>query len=135
MPTVETIENFIKAVECEPHDKVIEKYYARDASIQENQNAPRIGKENLIKKEQMMLQAALVVNSKCIRPVFQVGNTVVIRWKFKFEWKNDTITEIEELAYQEWEGEQIKREQFFYDPKQFIPKKKKLDNERNNQSI
>ena len=71
-----------------------------------------------------MLSKALKVESKCIRPFFQTDNKVVIKWKFRFEWKDNTITEIEELACQEWEAEKIKREQFFYDPKQFIPKKK-----------
>ncbi len=124
MPTKETIENFISSVEKEPHDKVIENFYADDASIQENQNKPRVGKENLIKNEQVMLSKASSVNSQCIRPFFQVENKVIIKWKFQFEWKDNTVTEIEELAYQEWEGNKIKREHFFYDPKQFIPKKK-----------
>ncbi|MEM1358954.1 MAG: nuclear transport factor 2 family protein, partial [Bacteroidota bacterium] len=66
---------------------------------------------------------ALRVESKCIRPFFLAENKVVIKWKFRFEWKNNTVTEIEELAYQEWEGDKIKREQFYYDPQQFTPKK------------
>jgi len=129
MPTLEIIERFINSVEQEPHDKVIEQFYADNASIQENQNEPRIGKENLIKNEKGMLSKALKVHSQCIRPFFQIDDTIVIKWKFIFEWKDNTITEIEELAYQEWEGDKIKREQFFYDPKQFIPRKKQ--NEEN----
>ncbi|MEL6976367.1 MAG: nuclear transport factor 2 family protein [Bacteroidota bacterium] len=123
MPTKETIENFIKAVKTEPHDKVIAQFYTDDASIQENQDEPRIGKENLIKNEKGMLSKAQSVSSKCIRPVFQVDNRVIIKWHFRFEWKDHSVTEIEELAYQEWEGDRIQREQFFYNPKQFVPKK------------
>ena len=124
MPTKATIENFIKAVEKEPHDRVIAQFYAEDASIQENQNTPRVGRENLIKNEEGMLSKALSVHSKCVRPYFQIENRVVIRWRFQFEWKDNTMTEIEELAYQEWQGDKIKQEQFFYDPKQFVPKNK-----------
>ncbi|WP_299440310.1 nuclear transport factor 2 family protein [uncultured Aquimarina sp.] len=124
MPTIETIEKFINSVEQEPHDKVILQFYTDDASIQENQNKPRIGKDNLIKNEQRMLSKALSVNSTCIRPFFQIENKIIIKWKFQFVWKDNTVTEIEELAYQEWEGDKIKREQFFYDPQQFIPKEK-----------
>lgn len=124
MPSIETIEKFIQSVEQEPHDKVIEAFYTDDAAIQENQNEARVGKENLIKNEKGMLSKARKVHSSCIRPFFQMDNKVVIRWKFRFEWKDDTITEIEELVYQEWEGEKIKQEQFFYDPSQFNPKKK-----------
>lgn len=123
MPAIETIEKFITAVEEQPHDEVIQAFYADDASIQENQNAPRIGKENLVKNEQGMLSKATRVTSKCIRPYFQADNKVIIKWNFRFEWKDDSVSEIEEIAHQEWEGEKIKTEQFFYDPKQFIPKK------------
>lgn len=31
---------------------------------------------------------------------------------------------MEELAYQRWEGEQIVEEQFFYDPAQMVAKEK-----------
>ncbi len=123
MPDFETIEKFILAVEQNPHDKVIEEFYTDDATMQENQNEPRVGKVHLIKNEQIMLSKALTVDSKCIRPFFQTENKVIIKWKFRFVWKNNTVTEIEEIAYQEWEGNKIKREQFFYDPKQFIPQK------------
>ena len=125
MPTLETIERFINSVEQEPHDKVIEQFYADNASIQENQNELRIGKESLIKNEKGMLSKALKVHSKCIRPFFKIDDKIVIKWNFRFEWKDNTITEIEEIAFQEWEDNKIKSEQFFYDPKQFIPKKKK----------
>ncbi|MEM9527626.1 MAG: nuclear transport factor 2 family protein [Bacteroidota bacterium] len=123
MPNSATVEQFINSVEQDPHDRVIEQFYADDATIQENQNPPRIGKENLVKNEKGMLAKALRVESKCIRPFFLAENKVVIKWKFRFEWKNNTVTEIEELAYQEWEGDKIKREQFYYDPQQFTPKK------------
>lgn len=47
------------------------------------------------------------------------GDQVVIRWYFRFEWKNGSISEIEEIAFQNWQEELIKSEKFFYDPKQF----------------
>jgi hypothetical protein len=48
---------------------------------------------------------------------------VVIRWIFRFEWLDGTVTHMEELAYQRWEGERIAEETFFYDPAQLVPKK------------
>ena len=123
MPTVETIEEFIKSVAMEPHPLVIEKFYTEDASIQENQNPPRVGRKNLIENEQKMFDKALKVTSTCIRPFFVEGDAVVIRWFFRFDWKDGSFTEIEELVIQTWEGEKIKKEQFFYDPKQFVPQK------------
>ena len=51
------------------------------------------------------------------------GCRVVIRWIFQFEWLDGTVTRMEELAYQRWEGERIAEETFFYDPAQRVPKK------------
>jgi hypothetical protein len=43
-------------------------------------------------------------------------------WRFRFDWADGTVTEMEELAYQRWEGERVAEETFFYDPAQRIPK-------------
>ena len=129
MPNQEVLEKFINAVENQPHYSVIEAFYADDATIQENQNDPKVGKENLIKNEREMLNKAKTVNSKCVRPFFQKDNIVIIRWKFRFEWKDNTITEIEELVYQEWEKDKIKREQFFFmTQSSLFQKRKRMNN-------
>ncbi len=33
------------------------------------------------------------------------------------------LTQMEELAYQRWEGERVAEETFFYDPVQLVPSK------------
>ena len=119
MPKPETIEQFIAMVESNEHDKAIEKFYTIDASMQENQSEPRVGRDNLVANEKNTLQKVKSLVSKCIRPYFMNGDQVVIRWYFRFEWKNGSISEIEEIAYQNWQEELIKSEKFFYDPKQF----------------
>jgi hypothetical protein len=119
MPKPETIEQFIAMVESNEHDKAIEKFYTIDASMQENQAEPRVGRDNLVANEKNTLLKVKSLVSKCIRPYFMNGDQVVIRWYFRFEWKNGTISEIEEIAYQNWQEELIKSEKFFYDPKQF----------------
>lgn len=123
MPSTKIVEEFVKAVETIPHDKVIEMYYTDNASMQENQSTPRIGKARLVANEQQVLENATAVTSKCIRPFFINDDQVIIKWKFRFEWKNKMYSEIEEVACQTWANDKIAQEQFFYDPKQFIPKK------------
>lgn len=121
MPKLETVEQFISMVEANEHDKAIERFYTEDASMQENQSEPRIGRDFLVANEKNVLSRVKSLVSKCIRPVFINGDFVVIQWYFKFEWKDGTSTEIEEITHQNWDGELIKKEKFFYDPKQFIP--------------
>ena len=122
MPTTETLERFIALVERNAHVEAIETFYAPDASMQENQSAPRRGRDTLMANERRVLAKAKTVSSTCIRPVFVNGDRVVIRWVFRFEWLDGTVTRIEELAHQRWEGEHIVEETFFYDPAQLAPR-------------
>ena len=86
--------------------------------MQENQAEPRKGRDNLVAREKAVLARAKSVTSECVRPVFVSGDRVVIHWKFHFVWLDGTATQMEELAYQRWQGNQIAEEQFFYDPAQ-----------------
>ncbi len=122
MPNPATLERFIATVESNQHDLAIENFYTEDASMQENQSPPRRGRDNLVANERAVLSRIQSVSSQCIRPVFVHGDHVVIRWVFKFTWKDGTGSQIEELTYQKWNGELIQEEQFFYDPKQMVPK-------------
>ena len=123
MPTTETIENFIARVEQNAHAEAIEEFYSANASMQENQSKPRVGRDAHVANERRVLARAKALTSQCVRPVFVSGDRVVIRWIFRFEWLNGTVTHMEELAYQRWEGERIAEETFFYDPAQRVPKK------------
>lgn len=123
MPTLETLERFIARVEQNTHAEACEEFYTSDSSMQENQAAPRMGREAHIANERAVFARAKSVSSTCIRPVFVSGDKVVVRWIFRFEWLDGTVTHMEELAYQRWDGERIAEEQFFYDPAQRVPKK------------
>jgi hypothetical protein len=124
MPSTETLERFIARVEQNAHAEAIEEFYTADASMQENQSPPRRGgREAHVENERKVLARAKSVTSKCVRPVFVNGDHVVIRWIFHFEWRDGTVTHMEELAYQRWEGERMAEETFFYDPAQRVPKK------------
>jgi SnoaL-like domain len=123
MPTAETLERFIARVEANAHAEAVEEFYTEDASMQENQSTPRIGRDAHVANERTVLSEVKTLTSQCIRPIFVSGDRVVVRWIFRFEWLNGTATHMEELAYQRWEGERIAEETFFYDPAQRVPKK------------
>jgi SnoaL-like domain len=125
MPSLETIERFIARVEQNAHVDAIREFYTEQASMRENNAPARIGRDVLIRHEREVLSRANSVLSTCIRPVLVNGDTVVVRWVFQFEWKDGSMTRMEELAYQRWEGELIAEEHFFYDPAQRIPSARK----------
>ena len=122
MPSADTLERFIARVEQNAHAEAIEEFYAVDSTMQENQSTPRVGRDGHVANERKVLARAKTVMSTCVRPVFVNGDRVVIRWIFQFDWLDGTVTRMEELAYQRWEGERIAEETFFYDPAQRVPR-------------
>ena len=123
MPSPQTLERFIACVEANQHVEAIEAFYTEQASMQENQGVPRVGRAQLAAGEAKVMARAKSVNSRCVRPVLVNGDHVVIRWNFEFEWLDGSQTRMEELAWQRWEGEQIAQETFFYDPAQRRPER------------
>ena len=121
MPTLQTLERFIARVEANQHVEAIEDFYTEQASMQENQAAPRVGRAGLMAGEAKVLARGKSVTSQCVRPVLVNGDHVVIRWIFHFEWLDGSFTRMEELAWQRWEGERMAEETFFYDPAQRRP--------------
>jgi hypothetical protein len=124
MPSPETLERFVARVEQNAHAEAVEEFYTETASMRENHEPPRVGRALHVANERKVLARARSVRSQCVRPVFINGNHVVIRWIFEFEWLDGTLTRMEELAHQRWEGERIAEEQFFYDPAQRVPTKR-----------
>ena len=123
MPSPETLARFIARVEANEHVEACELFYTANATMQENQSPPRLGRDAHVANERKVMARARSVSSTCVRPVLVSGDHVVIRWIFRFEWQDGSVTRMEELAYQRWEGEQIAEETFFYDPAQRVPQK------------
>ena len=117
MPSPEVLERFIARVESNHHAEAIEEFYTADASMQENDAAPRVGRDALVANERKVLARMKSVKSTCVRPVFVSGDRVVVRWIFEFETLDGRAIHMEELAYQRWEGDRVAEEKFFYDPK------------------
>jgi hypothetical protein len=86
--------------------------------MQENDAAPRAGRDTLSRASSAVMARALGVRSRCVRPVFVEGDRVVIRWQFHFDWPDGSTTDMDELAYQRWVGEKVVEEKFYYDPVQ-----------------
>ena len=123
MPTADTLERFIARVESNAHAEACEEFYAEDSTMQENQAAPRIGRAKHLENERQVMARAESVTSTCVRPVLVNGDHVVIRWIFRFAWRDGSVTHMEELAWQRCEGERIAQETFFYDPAQRVPRR------------
>ena len=121
MPSTEQIEGLVARVEAGEFVEAIEDYYTEDATMQENGQTPRVGREALVANERQVLAAFEKTRARCVRPVFATGDQVVIRWLFEFSTASGATIRLEELALQRWRGDRIAEERFFYDPVQLRP--------------
>ena len=68
MPTRQTVERFVELVEAGQGVAALDGFYAEDASMQENQSAPRIGKPALLAHEIAAQASVTNLTARCIRP-------------------------------------------------------------------
>ncbi len=115
MPSRERLNEFIAVVESGDHAGAIERYYTEDSSMQENAAPPRVGRGLLVAHERGVLARMSHVYSKAISSVVE-GDHVAIHWIFELTDKSSKVHRIDEVSLQEWRGDKIFRERFFYDP-------------------
>ncbi len=113
MPSRERVESFIALV-CADPVRAIADYYHEDASMQENLQPPRLGREVLMAHEAKALQRVTMYTHP--DPLFLVdGDNVVINWTFDATTKDGVTRRLNELALQRWRGDRISQERFVYD--------------------
>jgi hypothetical protein len=113
MPSRERVKSFIALVCIDPL-RAIADFYHEDASMQENLQAPRLGREVLMAHEAKVLQRVAMYTHP--DPLFLVdGDNVVINWTFDAKGKDGITRRLNELALQRWRGDRIAQERFVYD--------------------
>ena len=115
MPSRARLDEFIAAVVSGDHAGAIERYYTEDASMQENAAAPRVGRDVLVAHERAVLERVKNVTSTCVTSVVE-GDNVAIHWVFDFVFHSGKTARFDEVALQEWRGDKVFRERFFYEP-------------------
>lgn len=118
MPTRERVQALIELVERGRYVEAIEAFYHEDASMQENLDPPRRGRDTLIKGERRVIEAHRSVRTRPVRTFMVEGDRAVINWVFDFVGHEGRAYTQDELAFQLWRGERIIEERFYHDPAQ-----------------
>jgi ketosteroid isomerase-like protein len=118
MPSQKTLDAFVALVLSGKHDEAIERFYISDATMQENVDPPRKGRDTLVAGERGIMAHFAEIRSELRKPIFVNGDHVVINWVFRFVAKDGKSFTHDELALQRWDGEKIAEERFYYDPAQ-----------------
>src|ERR1700738_5361182 len=109
------LDEFISVVESGDHAGAIERYYTEDSSMQENASPPRVGRDLMVAHERGVFARMSHVYSTAMSSVVE-GDLVAIHWIFELTDKSGKVHRIDEVALQQWRGDKIFRERFFYDP-------------------
>jgi ketosteroid isomerase-like protein len=115
MPSESQVQLFIAAVVSGDHVGAIQDYYHDDATMQENNQPPRCGLDMLIAHEEKALARIKTMHTHPPKLLLIDGDQVVIHWVFDATNKDDVTRRLEELSLQQWRGDRIQAERFFYD--------------------
>ena len=118
MPSQDVVDRFVATVVGGDYVGAIERFYAPSATMQENQDAPRGGRDALVRYEQGIMGMFQSIACEIVGSPTIAGDQVAIQWKFAFTPPGGQTRTLEEIAWQRWDGDKIAEETFFYDPKQ-----------------
>ena len=116
MPSRERLRQFIALVEEGEYVKAIEDFYHPNASMQENGQPPRLGRQGLIEHERKVLAGLQEMRTRRVETFLVDGDRVVINWVFEMTGQDGVMRVMDELALQTWDGDRIFCERFYYDP-------------------
>lgn len=116
MPSRERVLSFIDRVVGGDHVGAIEDFYTEDASMQENGHPPRSGRDGLVAHETKALARLKEMRTLAVEHFAIEGDTVFIHWIFEMVGRDASVRRLDEITMQEWRGDRICRERFYYDP-------------------
>jgi ketosteroid isomerase-like protein len=114
MPTRERVERMIAMVEGGDIAGAMEEFYAPDVEMRENKADPMVGLVANLNRERTFFGSIRVNEHRAVRYVVS-GDDVAIDWVLDFTTSEGARYRMEQVAFQQWEGERIARERFYYD--------------------
>jgi ketosteroid isomerase-like protein len=121
MPSRERVREFVSTVERGEYVKAIEDFYHPNATMQENGQPPRAGRQVLVDHERKVLAGLKGMRTRRVETYLVDGDRVVINWVFEMTGQDGATRVMDELALQTWDGDRIATERFYYDPAQIRP--------------
>src|ERR1700694_2421340 len=102
MPLRDDIGELIALAEQGKFLEAIERFYAEDATMQENLNPPRVGLAALLENERNVLAAVPDIHVEQVESFLADGDRAAIHWVFAYTDPKGRKIRLDEVAYQEW---------------------------------
>ncbi len=97
------------------HADAIKDFYHVDATMQENREPPRRGRDNLIAHEKNAMGQLQEMKTHPPETVLVDGDNVMILWTFDATDKQGVTRRLNEVSHQIWSADGILKERFIYD--------------------
>jgi hypothetical protein len=99
-----------------PVEQIYERFYDENVVVQENLQAPRVGRAISIDRQQRMNANVKEVHEFKIGAVLVDGDRSVIEMHLELTTIDGYRIRLEEVGMQTWKNERIIHERYFYDP-------------------
>ena len=95
--------------------QALERFYAPDIEMQENDHPPRKGKELCLETERENLSRVSGVRAELrAQEIDETLGTVRSEWEFHITYKDGQQYHLKELSVQQWKNGLVSRERFTY---------------------
>ena len=119
MSTRDQVARLVRHVEANRILDAIDEFYADDVSMQDNLNAPVVGKAANRERERAFFGGITVHQHRALSVAVD-GDQAVIHWLFEFTGGDGKRYRIDQLAHQSWKDGRIVRERFYYDSARIV---------------
>ena len=100
--------------------RAIELFYSDTVSMQENEETPRVGKQNCLDNEKQNLKNVKQFKCQLLnQAINNKENVVFSEWEITCTYNNNKTIKLTEVSVQHWEEGLISKEKFYY--KDFYP--------------
>ena len=94
--------------------EAFETYYDDDVIMQENENAPTVGKEANRRRERDFYSSLVEFRGAKLLKLTVGENVTMTQWHYDYTHKDWGVRNYTQVSVQEWKNNRIIREQFFY---------------------
>jgi ketosteroid isomerase-like protein len=96
--------------------QAFEEFYDDQVVMRENAGAPTLGKDVNREREKAFAGSIETIHENRAGAVMVDGDRVAIRWLAEYTFRGGARMRFDQVAYQEWQGDRIVSERFYYDP-------------------
>jgi ketosteroid isomerase-like protein len=93
-----------------------EEFYAHDCTMQENKEAPIVGKDANRKREHDFMKTVEAVHGGRVVSSAVTGDTSFSEWEFEMTIKGVGRVKMEQVAVRKWRDGKVVAERFYHNP-------------------